>query len=119
MKLLLDTHAFLWSVLEPEKLSIAARESIEDIENELYVSAISALEIGIKYRLGKLSSASELVSQYSKSINKLGARTLPINDSSALTAGLLESKHRDPFDRVLYAQAQDSDLTIISRDTFF
>ena len=119
MRALLDSHAFLWAVMEPERLSRAARECIENIDNQLVVSAASALEIATKFRLGKLPSAKNLLARFAETIDRLGAASLPISGQHGVTAGLLRHPHRDPFDRLLAAQAVVEHLPIISQDKFF
>lgn len=118
-KLLLDTHVLLWALMEPDKLSTPARTALASTDYQLFVSSISALEIAIKYRLGKLNAAKELVDNYSRAITQLGAYSLPIEDQHAIAAGLLSHPHRDPFDRLLAVQAKIENLILVSGDPFF
>ncbi len=116
MRVLLDTHIFLWAVLEPERLPDAIRALIESPENELVVSAASAWEIATKFRLGKLPGAAALVKHYSKAIDGLGATELAVSRDHALKAGGWNNPHRDPFDRMLAAQAAMERLPLVSVD---
>jgi Uncharacterized protein conserved in bacteria len=119
MRLLLDTHVLLWAVLEPQRLSPQQRNALEDSDNELLVSAASAWEIATKWRLGKLSQAAAVVKNYPQALNGLAATELPICGAVARQAGLLEVEHRDPFDRLLAAQAKADDLLLASSDLAF
>jgi PIN domain nuclease of toxin-antitoxin system len=116
VKLLLDTHAFLWAVVEPRLLSAKVRRLLEDPATGTVVSAASAWEIATKFRLGKLPGATAVVADYPAAINGLQARSLAIQDNHALLAGSLSHDHRDPFDRMLVAQAQIEGLTLVSKD---
>ena len=113
---LLDTHALLWALTEPDRLSAAALEVIGDAGPELFVSAASAWEIATKHRLGKLGQADGLVAAYAKHLSRLGVDELAISGEHALLAGGLAWGHLDPFDRVIAAQAMIEGLTVITRD---
>ncbi len=119
MRLLLDTHAFLWWVTNDAKLSRVARQSIADDENDVLISAGSAWEIVIKHRKGKLPEAEPLVRDISGTIADQGFEELPITVADAARAGALPGRHRDPFDRMLIAQALTRDLTLISIEPLF
>jgi len=119
MKLLLDTHVLLWAVLEPRKLSHSQREALENSGNQLLVSAASAWEIATKWRLGKLNQAGAVVRNYSQVLDRLAANDLPISGDVARLAGLLKVEHRDPFDRLLAAQAMADNLLLASSDPVF
>jgi PIN domain nuclease of toxin-antitoxin system len=119
LKLLLDTHVLLWAVLEPHKLPAGLRQRIEDPATELLVSAASAWEIGTKWRIGKLPGAAVVVKHYGRALNGLGAEELPIRSREALQAGLWEVPHRDPFDRILAAQALLMEVELASTDAVF
>lgn len=119
MKLLLDTHVLLWAVLEPVKLSENLREALEDSGNGLFVSAATAWEIATKWRLGKLSQAASVVRDYDLALNGLAALEIPISGEVARQAGLWDVPHRDPFDRLLAAQAVAADLVLASNDAVF
>jgi PIN domain nuclease of toxin-antitoxin system len=119
LKLLLDTHVLLWALLEPQKLSPVLRDALEDSENTLMVSAASAWEIATKWRLGKLPHARSVVENYSMALNRLAAVDLPISGAVARQAGLWAVPHRDPFDRLLAAQARADELVLASTDPAF
>ncbi len=119
MRLLLNTHVLLWAALEPHELSEQQCNALEDSDNALLVSAASAWEIATKWRLGKLSQAGQVVHNDSHVLNALAASVLAINSQTARTAGLLDVNHRDPFDRLLAAQAMADDLMLISSDQAF
>ena len=119
MKLLLDTHVLLWAALEPQKLTPPQRQGLEDSRNTLLVSAATAWEIATKWRIGKLDQAQAVVENYPLVLNTLAALELPITGSVARQAGLLEVPHRDPFDRLLAAQALDEALVLVSSDPAF
>lgn len=116
---LLDTHAFVWAVTTPERLSPAAREVISDATVPLLLSAVSAWEISIKHRAGRWPEVAVLISQYDRLTERLGVRHLPLSHSHALTAGGLEWEHTDPFDRALAAQALREGVPLVSKDTAF
>lgn len=115
MRLLLDTHALLWALAEPRELATSARDAIEDGRNEVLVSAVSAWEIAIKRTLGRLDAPEELVG----AMHEAAFAPLAITVEHALVAGVLPLHHRDPFDRMLVAQAIVEGLTIVTRDTRF
>lgn len=119
MRFLLDTHTLLWSFNGDPSLSPRARRVIEDGSNEILVSAASAWEIATKVRLGKLPTGEELISKLDQFLAQLGFEGLPISLAHAARAGMLTGEHRDPFDRMLIAQAQSEDLSIISNDRIF
>ena len=116
MRVLLDTHALLWAAAYDELLSSRARHLIQPQRNEVFVSAVSAWEIATKYRLGKLPKAQALVDDFVPSIQSAGYLPLPISLEHALRAGRLPADHKDPFDRMLAAQAIHEDLALISND---
>lgn len=115
MRLLLDTHALLWALGLPDELQPEARLAIEDIRNDVFVSAASAWEIAIKRALGRLDAPSDLV----EAIRAVGFGELPIRVAHALAVERLPPLHRDPFDRMLIAQAVVEGLTIVTRDPHF
>jgi PIN domain nuclease of toxin-antitoxin system len=117
LKVLLDTHAFLWWVNDDRHLSRRARRIIGDGSNEVYFSAVSGWEIAIKVRLGRLCIAGndpEAFVAQQVTINKL--RVLPIHLSHALKTYSLPDHHRDPFDRLLVAQSTIEALPLLSAD---
>lgn len=116
MRVLLDTHVFLWAVLEPQKLSKKARSILEDSETRIVLSSVSAWEISTKYRLGKLPQATSVVERYGEAVSGLQAEELAITWLHALKAGLWAVEHRDPFDRMLAAQADLEQLPLVTND---
>ena len=116
MRFLLDTHALIWALVEPERLSAAAQEIIEDKSHELVVSSASAWEIGTKFRLGRLPSLAHVVESYGERVADLGATMLSITPKHAMYAGRLDWEHGDPFDRILAAQSAIENLTLVTRD---
>ena len=119
MRLLLDTHILIWAVLEPQKLSPVLRDALEDSNNQVLVSAATAWEIATKWRIGKLNQAQAIVHNYPQALNGLAAIELPITGAVARQAGLLDVEHRDPFDRLLAAQAIADGLLLASNDPAF
>lgn len=119
MTYLLDTHAILWALAEPTRLGHSAREVIENGASRLVVSAASAWEIATKHRLGKLPQADAVLGAYSKHLNRLDAIRLPVTEDHALLAGRLDWNHRDPFDRMLAAQAMIESLILVTGDPTF
>lgn len=116
MRLLLDTHAFLWAAGEPSKLSRKARSAIEDATNDVFVSAAVAWEIAVKHALGKLSLPLNPETYVPARLVLLGFTALSISIDHALAAGRLPQHHRDPFDRIMIAQAQIEGLTLVTHD---
>jgi PIN domain nuclease of toxin-antitoxin system len=119
MRLLLDTHIFIWWADQPEKLSPAALSALEDEANELLLSVASVWEMQIKIQLGKLKLSlplKELVNNQQET-NDLTVSPIALEHVLALDA--LPSHHRDPFDRLLIAQSITEDLTIITADSQF
>lgn len=119
MKLLLDTHTLLWWLDGDAKLSRKVRVLIADNENDVYVSAASAWEIATKARLGKLPQALSVAHRLLMVVAEQGFRTLDISIEHGERAGWFAIKHRDPFDRMLAAQAQISGMPIATKDLFF
>jgi len=114
-ELLLDTHTLLWLVSDAELVSPTAREVLADRDCALWVSAGSAWEIATKTRLGRLDGE-PLLSAWAMIMADLAATELPIDTQDAIAAGTLRWEHRDPFDRLLVAQATRRNLTIATRD---
>jgi PIN domain nuclease of toxin-antitoxin system len=115
-RLLLDTHALLWWLAEPDRLSTKAHAAIEDSGNQVLVSAASAWELATKVRLGKLEIASQLLAELPEVLANQGFDLLPIQFSHGLRAGGYQQLHRDPFNRLLAAQAELEHLTLVSLD---
>ena len=116
MRLLLDTHAFLWAAADPERLARPARAAIEDAGNDVYVSAAVAWEIAVKASLGKVTLPGDPSSWFPARVRSLGFQPLPILPEHALALNALPAHHRDPFDRLLVAQAQLEGLYLVTRD---
>ncbi len=119
MRLLLDTHAFMWWLAGNRRLSPAARRAVDDSSNDVVVSAATAWEITTKHRVGKLSEAEAVARDVTASIASQGFEELAITVKDAERAGRLPGAHRDPFDRMLIAQALTHDLTVVSIDSVF
>jgi PIN domain nuclease of toxin-antitoxin system len=117
MRLLLDTHAFLWWVLDDARLSPAARDLIADPTAEILFSAVSAWEIAIKARTGRLDLPEDVPAFVHDQVRRNRFTVLPIALRHALQVHALPDHHRDPFDRLLVAQAQVEALPLVSRDT--
>ncbi len=115
MRLLLDAHVLLWWLADDPSLGEAARTLIADPENEILVSAATVWEIAIKRALGKLEAPADLVAALGES----GFAEAPVTAADGERAGSLDPHHRDPFDRMLVAQAARLDATVVSRDPVF
>lgn len=116
MKILLDTCSLIWATMSPASLGRQARETLADEDNVILVSAASAWEIATKVRLGKLPGAEKLEQDYLAVMDVAGYTQLPIDAESALRAGRLTAEHKDPFDRMIAAQALALDVAILSSD---
>jgi len=119
MRLLLDTHALLWWATNDTSLPEPSRRRIAEARSEVLVSAISAWEIAIKTRLGRLPSALPLMDDFEGFLRRQDFEALAVTVDHGLRAGLLPGHHKDPFDRMLIAQAQAENLAIISNDSVF
>ncbi|MBA2496044.1 MAG: type II toxin-antitoxin system VapC family toxin [Acidimicrobiia bacterium] len=117
--LLLDTHALVWAAAAPDRLGPAARSAIESPTSTLHVSAASAWELATKYRTGRFPEAEALVSGFDDVCNRLRALPVAITHRHALRAGGFSWDHRDPFDRMLAAQALLDDLILVTTDPAF
>ena len=115
MRLLLDTHALLWATVSPEVLTASARAAISDAENDVAFSAGSVWELALKWSAGRL----EMPADFAQSLADRRYSELPISVNHALAAADLPTHHRDPFDRMLIAQAQLEGRTIVTRDQAF
>ncbi len=113
MNLLLDTHVFLWWIGDSPELSEAARAAIADPASLVLVSATSAWEISIKRALGRIDLRDE---EFAYGMRESGFTELPVTAEHGLAAGALPLLHRDPFDRMLVAQAKSEGLTLVTRD---
>lgn len=115
MRFLLDTHVLLWWAHEPEKLSRDALAAI-GAGGEILASAVSAFEIATKHRQGKLEYDTPLSDRFSWSIAELGFKPLSVDCSHAERAGALAGSHKDPWDRLLTAQAQLEEVPLVTAD---
>jgi len=119
VQLLLDTHAFLWWLVGEAALSAKARKAVADQRNAVYVSAASAWEIATKHRLGKLPGVAAIVHNLQGTLTDQNFIGLPIDIEHAQVAGALPGPLRDPFDRMLIAQAALENLVLVSNEQAF
>lgn len=119
MRILLDTQVWLWMLAAPERLSESSRALVTTSSNELLLSAASAWEIAIKYALGKLRLPEAPGDLIPRLMTRTGITPLPIHHRHALHVATLPPLHRDPFDRLLVAQAQLEKLPILTADRSF
>jgi len=119
VKVLLDTCAVIWATMSPSALSHKARKALDNESNVILVSAASAWEIATKVRLGKLPGAEKLELDYLAVMEEAGYTLLAIDTGSALRAGRLTAEHKDPFDRMIAAQALALDVAVLSPDPQF
>jgi PIN domain nuclease of toxin-antitoxin system len=118
VRILLDTHTLIWWATDDSALSKRARRQIAQTPDVL-VSAASAWEMAIKVSLGRLPSALDLLSNFENSLSTRGFQILTITAAHGIRAGLLPGPHKDPFDRMLIAQAQAENLAVLSNDLVF
>lgn len=116
MRLLLDTHVWLWMQAEPDKLSPQATDLISDTRNEVLLSAASSWEIAIKFALGRLPLPTDPHDYVSSRMARSGTTGLPVHHHHALHVATLPTHHRDPFDRLLISQAMLEGAILISAD---
>jgi PIN domain nuclease of toxin-antitoxin system len=119
LRLLLDTHALIWALGDSRRLGRLAREAIAADENEILVSPVSAMEVTTKHRLGKLDEVAELVRDFSGVLAAADYDVLPVTLDHAVLAGALDIEHRDPFDRLLIAQARIERVPLVSNEKLF
>jgi PIN domain nuclease of toxin-antitoxin system len=119
LRLLLDTHALIWWWTDDSRLPVPARSAIADRDNTVLVSAASAWEIATKHRVGKWPEVAAIVDEFEAYIVRSRFGLLLITAAHARAAGMLEGPHRDPFDRMLVAQAREEALAIVSGDRIF
>ena len=118
MNYLIDTHILLWVMLDPKKLSKEAQNIIENTENKIYVSKISLWEIAIKIKIGKLNIKTDFINIY-KLLLSNDFDILDLSNQHIAETLQLPLYHRDPFDRMLIAQAKNENLKIITKDRNF
>lgn len=116
---LLDTHSLLWATYSPERLPAPVSEALQARNKPVFASTISAFEIAQKHRLGKLDFAKAHATDFAAEIAKDNIASLPLTADHARLAGALPIAHRDPFDRMLIAQAQIEQLVLISNEKLF
>ncbi len=118
-RVLVDTHVWLWLQSDPDRLPASVRDLVEDRGVELLLSAASAWEIAIKYRLGKLRLPQEPATYVPDRMRRSGTTPLSVEHAHVLRVSELPDHHRDPFDRLLVAQAQILDVPIVTADSRF
>ena len=119
MTYLLDTHTLLWALTAPSRLGAEAARVVADRRSQVVVSAASACEIATKHRIGKLPQADAVIGGYARHLDRLGVTRLPLTEDHCLLSGGLDWEHRDPFDRMLAAQAMIESMTLITDDSAF
>ncbi len=119
MKILLDTHIFIWMATEPERLSTRLADALINPQNSLFLSLVSIWEIQIKVALGKLDLIADLETTIDSQIKSNGIQLLSINLKHIYALKNLSSHHRDPFDRLLIAQSQIEQMTLATVDRLF
>ena len=118
MRVLLDTHALIWALRSDKRLSRPATEALE-LARETLVSPVSAYEICFKHRLGKLPEMNVFAGDLEKELGSVDVTWLPITPTHAVVAGKLDPSHRDPFDRLLIAQALVERVPLVSNEEVF
>lgn len=116
---MLDTHSLLWAIYAPDMLPSRVRDLLQRRDEPIYASAISAFEIAQKHRLGRLDFARAHALDFTDEIARDNLESLPLTADHARLAGALPIPHRDPFDRMLIAQAQIEELALISNEAMF
>ena len=119
MRVLLDTHTLLWWATNDPRLSRKAVTVLSSFQTEVFVSAASAWEVATKFRIGRLPGAASMAEDFSARIKQLGFLELAITVEHGQRAGLLPGEHKDPFDRMLMAQAQAENMPIVSNEKIF
>ncbi len=116
MRFLLDTHVLLWLLGSPVRVADDVRSVLADRANDVLVSAVSAMEVSTKVRLGRLPQGRPLVDAWSARVEGIGGEELAISAEHAVLAGTMAWEHRDPFDRLLVAQAVVENITLVTQD---
>ena len=119
MRLLLDTHTLLWVMNDNSRLSRNARTTVETLSNDVFVSVVSIWEAATKYRQGKLPEAAPLISDPSEVLARMKFSPLALQLQHARLGGSIDHPHKDPFDRMLAAQALLEGLVLVSADAIF
>jgi PIN domain nuclease of toxin-antitoxin system len=119
LKLLLDTHTLLWWFFDLDRLGTSALAALKDGSKEIIVSAVSAMEVTTKFRLGKLGGAERLATNFLQEIQTERFTELPISVEHSVMAGSLSIDHKDPFDRLLIAQSRIENFPLLSNEEKF
>lgn len=119
MRLLLDTHTFLWFAFKAPELPLLTRELLEDDASDLYFSHASVWEMAIKVSIGKLHFSTDVIALVTEQMQKEDILPLPINYTHLALIEAMPLHHKDPFDRLLIAQAQAENLIVVSIDAGF
>jgi PIN domain nuclease of toxin-antitoxin system len=119
MKLLLDLHIFLWLVHEPHRLSSTITAALQDVTNQRYLSIVNVWELQIKVNIGKLALPSPIEQFVTEQRVLNSIHSLPLLEEHVWSLAALPLHHRDPFDRILIAQAIAEDFTLVTVDAFF
>jgi len=119
VRYLLDTHAFLWMAADPDQLSRRVRKIVRNKNNRLYLSAASGWEIALLEKLNRIKLPDEPQRFIPEAIQRLSVLPIPISFSTAITAAMLPLIHRDPFDRIIIAEAEKGKLIVITKDKKF
>jgi len=120
MNWLIDTHTFLWSIMDPDRLGLKARDILQESDNRIFVSVISFWEISLKHALGKISLIDILPEQLPEAANQIDFETLSLSAAEAATFyNLPNLGHKDPFDRLIIWQAIQNKMPLISKDKKF
>ena len=116
VNLLLDTHYLIWAAVRPDRIEPWAQEIVTNLRNEVFVSAASFYEIGLKVRRGRLPGVEEFESTMVASTRAMGFEILPLEAEDMLRASRFEAEHADPFDRMIAALALQHDMKVLSND---
>ena len=116
MRLLLDTHILLWVLGEPQRIAPGIRRDIEDLSNAVLISAVCAWEIATKVRIGKWTDAKVLIDNFGQHLATAGLLALPVTIEHARHAGLMPGVQKDPFDRLIAAQAILEGMSVVTAD---
>ncbi len=116
MTVLLDSHTFLWAATDESKLPVKVKNLLQDPETVVLVSAVTPWELAIKFHMGKLPEAKDVIADYYGLLVRLGYTSLDIQPHHGLLAASLESPHRDPFDRLLAAQSRLEQAPLVTAD---
>ncbi len=119
MKILLDTHVCVWMILGSPRISGLAKATIQDLANQVFVSAATGWEITTKYRIGKMPEVGPFVHDLAGTLKRMSFQELPVSMDHATRAGLLIGGHKDPFDRMLIAQSLAENLPLVSNEDLF